>query len=167
MEKDLVLENNLEDFIEKQPYSSKMIKDCRMFIIIFGIVTGFIGMHYYITMPITIITLVWMIIWGNKIIKDDAINQYYVYLGCCFVILSLEMLLGTYKLYAINRDVSVIEGLLILMSYVVFIALYTNSYIRKIQLKEPKKKKTGLNLFICFTTYGNTCRKKSCRKSNE
>ncbi|GMQ63534.1 hypothetical protein [Vallitalea maricola] len=154
MDNRLIIEKNMKDFMKEKPYSIKMIKDEWFLIIFFGFLPAVFGIYNYITFPLFAITIVGMIVWGSKIIKNNLIQQFILYIGTSLLIVSFECLLGVFKVFSINRVMTVMEILLILIIYITFMTVYSISYIKKVNQSNPKKNKSGLTFIFVAPLMG-------------
>ncbi|QUH29099.1 hypothetical protein [Vallitalea guaymasensis] len=154
MDNQLIIEKNIKDFMKEKPYSIKMIKDEWFLIIFFGLLPAVFGIYNYITFPLFAITIVYMIVWGHKIIKNNIIQQFILYIGTSLLIVSIECLLGVFKVFSINRVMTLMEIFLILIIYITFITIYSISYIRKVNQGNPKKNKSGLTFIFVAPLMG-------------
>lgn len=140
MEKQIIVKN-MKDCLGEQLITVKMIKDLWFIIAFMGLFPAILGIYNYITFPLFVVVLVGMIIWGKRIIKHNQTEQFMLYSGTGLLITSLECLLGVFKIFAMDK-LLLLEGLLIVFIYVIFITVYSIGYIKKVHQELNRKKKT-------------------------
>lgn len=139
------MENNyIKNYInEKGNLSKKSFKDMILIISFIGIPTGFLGANKSTTIPIISVCIISLIIWGILILKNKFKNQHILYVGVCFLTISVIFLIASYKIFSLGKKIQPIEILIVLSIYMLLIMIYTIFLIKNISKKSVGEKKNN------------------------
>jgi hypothetical protein len=108
-----------------------------------GIPTGFLGANKSTTISIISVCIISLIIWGILILKNKFKNQHILYVGVCFLTISVIFLIASYKIFSLSKKIQPIEILIVLSIYILLIMIYTIFLIKNISEKSVGEKKNN------------------------
>ena len=148
------MKNYLEKYIENNSnLSKKSIKDKLFILCVIGIPTCFLGINKSITIPIIIVFILTITIWGILVLRNGQ-EQQILYTGVYFIMVSIVFLIASYKIFSINRKIQDTEILFVLSIYILSIIIYNIFMIRNISKKEYSRKKNNMVYIFSASIFG-------------
>lgn len=148
------IKDYIGNYIKQNTLSKKTIKDYIFLLCFIGIPTSFLGVNKGITIPIIAIILFLQILWSLLLLKGKCHKQYILYSGISCEMLSIILLITSYKIISLCRNIQVNEIILVLVLYISFIIIYNVIFINKISKEKYVKKKNNTSCIFLASVLG-------------